>query len=497
MPPRSSESDTILAWSKDIELYTRDTLPEFKFTHQQLKAAKAFVELCWAKIAVNGNPNGNHTEKLRELSRKFGLSIMSGVGTGKGALASLLVLWFLSVFPYPKCVAVSPSARQLRDNLWSELAKWHQKSKIREWFVWQSDKFFLKECDGQQWFISARTANPRNSADEQAETLAGIHEDFVLIVGDEATGVPDPVFRPLEATLTRKCNLCLLTFNPTRGKGFAYDTQFKERNQWVTYRWNSEESELVTRESIERLERKYGRESNAFRIRVLGLPPLAGDNEVIPWDYIEDAVDRDLEPFPDDRLVYSLDVGAGGNDSVLLRRRGPQVISPIDARGYNEPTKVVDWVVRECLADTPSVLYGDVIGWGWGVVGEIERRVKGIGVDTVSVKVSEKATDQERFGLLRDELWWRMREAFEKGVISIPDDPILKGDLNAPKYDDSTGIIIVESKDKMRKRGVDSPNRADALMMTFLREESSLRQLYSRPGDRKKRRNVNKSWRTL
>ena len=493
--PRSSESDIVLGWSKDIEAYTRDTLPDFHFTQQQLKAAKAFVELVWAKLQVNGNPNAAHSDQLRALSKKFGLSIMSGVGTGKGALASLLIMWFLSVFPYPKCVAVSPSARQLRDNLWSELAKWHQKSKIRDWFVWQSDKFFLKECDGQQWFISARTANPRNSAEEQAETLAGIHEDFVLIVGDEATGVPDPVFRPLEATLTRKCNLCLLTFNPTRGKGFAFDTQFKERSQWVTFRWNAEESELVTRESIERLEKKYGRESNAFRIRVLGLPPLSGDNEVIPWDYIEDAVNREVEPFPDDKLIYSLDVGAGGDDSVLLKRLGPKVLS-LDARGYNESTKIVDWVVREALNDTPAVIYVDVIGWGFGVGGEIDRRVRPAGIDVRHVKVSEKAFDQDRFRLLRDELWWRMREAFEKGIISIVDDPILKGDLNAPRYDDSSGVIIIESKDKMKARGVASPNRADSMMMTFLEEDTLLRKLYSKRAKSSQKTRPH-NWRTI
>ncbi len=491
---RPQESEIVLGWSHDIEKYAADTIPEFKFTNQQRVAARAFVELCWAKLEVNSNPNAAHSDKLRELSRKFGMSIMSGVGTGKGALASILILWFLSVFPYPKCVAVSPSARQLRDNLWAELAKWHQKSKIRDWFEWQSDKFFLKECHGQQWFISARTANPRNSADEQAETLAGIHEDFVLIVGDEATGVPDPVFRPLEATLTRKCNLCLLTFNPTKGKGFAYDTQFKERHQWVTFRWNSEESDLVTRESIERLERKYGRESNAFRIRVLGLPPLSGDNEVIPWDYIEDAVDKELEPFPSDKLIFSLDVGAGGDDSVLLKRLGPKVLSPLEARGYNEPTKVVDWVVRDVLAHSPALLYGDVIGWGWGVIGEIERKVKGIGTDVVSVKVSEKAFNEERFHRLRDELWWRMREAFERGTISIPDDPILKGDLNAPRYDDSTGIIKIESKEQMKKRGIESPNRADALMMTFMQDEGTLRRMYTPRAATRKRSTG--SWKT-
>ena len=491
--PRNSEADIILRWSKDIPAYFAETLPDFKLTSQQLKAALAFQELVWAKIQVNSNPEGNHSDKLRDLSRRFGMSIMSGVGTGKGALASGLILWFLSVFPYPKCTAVSPSARQLRDNLWSELSKWHQKSKLKDWFEWQSDKFFLKECGGREWFISARTANPRNSAEEQAETLAGLHENFVLIIADEATGVPDPVYRPLESTLTRKCNLCLLTFNPTKGKGYAYDTQYRERDQWVTFRWNAEECELVSKESIERLERKYGRESNSFRIRVLGLPPLSGDNEVIPWDWIEEAIDRELEPLTDDRLVYSLDVGAGGDDSVLLKKLGPRV-TELEAKGYNESTKVVDWAVRECFAGEPSLLYTDPIGWGWGVSGEIERRLKDRGIEVCQVNVSEKAYEQDRFYQLRDELWWRMREQFEKGFISIPDDPILKGDLNAPKYDDSTGLIKVESKRDLKKRGVESPNRADALMMTMFYDMGSVRKMFApRP---KKKQTSSRSWRT-
>ncbi len=493
--PRSEYSNLILKWSKDIPAYISETIGDVNLTSQQLKAALAFQELVWAKIKVNSEPNAKHDGKLKELSAKFGMSIMSGVGTGKGALASLLMLWFLSVFPFPKIIAVSPSARQLRDNLWAELAKWHQRSKLKDWFVWQSDKFFLKECEGQQWFASARTANPRNSAEEQAETLAGVHEDFVLIIGDEATGIPDPVFRPLESTLTRKCNLCLLTFNPTRGKGYAYDTQFKERSQWVTFRWNSEESELVTPESINRLERKYGRESNSFRIRVLGLPPLSGDNEVIPWDWIEDAVGRELEPLTNDKLVYSLDVGAGGDDSVLLKKHGPVVLDPIQAKGYNESTKVVDWAVREALAGQPSMFFVDPIGWGWGVAGEIVRHLKNQTTDVVQVNVSEKAYANDRFHRLRDELWWRLREQFERGEISIPDDPILKGDLNAPKYDDSTGIIKVESKQDLNKRGVESPNRADALMMTTLYDTGIVRQLYS-PKIRK-RQASGRSWRTV
>src|SRR5262249_15610852 len=146
--------------------------------------------------------------------------------------------------------------------------------------------------------------------------------------------IPDPVFRPLESTLTRMCNLCLLFFNPTRAKGFAYDTHNRDRENWMAYRWNAEESEIVSKDSIERLEKKYGRESNTFRIRVLGLPPLSGENTVIPWEWIVDAVDRELEVVSDDPTIYSLDVGAGGDESCLLHRAGP-IVAPLQVAGYN------------------------------------------------------------------------------------------------------------------------------------------------------------------
>jgi hypothetical protein len=149
--------------------------------------------------------------------------------------------------------------------------------------------------------------------------------------------------------------------------------------------------------------------------------------------------------------------------------------------------------VRETLSAPPTIFFGDPIGWGWGVMGEIERRVKHIGVDVVQVNVSEHSYNPDRFHRLRDELWWTMRETFERGHLSIPDDPILKGDLNAPHYDDSTGIIKVESKADLKRRGVESPNRADALMMTMRYGPSEVRR---RPAPRaKERRSAVTSWR--
>jgi len=492
---KSTEANIILEWSHNIVKYVRDTF-DAEPTTQQATALLLFQELVWAKIHVYKNQAP--TDREKELSAKFGMSVMSGVGTGKGAMGSWCIIWFLTCFPYPKIAVTSPSAKQMAITLWSELAKWHQRSKLKDWFVWNSEKFFFKEQEGKQWFAATRTANTRNSPDEQAETLAGLHEEFLLIVADEASGIPDPVFRPLESTLTQMCNLCLLFFNPTRGKGYAYDTHFRDSGDWLPVHWNAEESTNVTKESIYRLEKKYGRDSNTFRIRVLGIPPSTTENTVIPWEWIQDAIDRDgeLESLEDDQLLYSLDVGAGGDDSSLLKRRGP-IVYPLECVNYNDSNMLTDWAVRQALAGEPKEFLLDNIGVGWGVEGNLRERLKHTDIRVVGVNVAQSAYNPHRFFRLRDELWWRARDTFERGVISLPNDPLLAGDLNAPRYDETGGKIKVETKKEMKARGIESPNRADSFIMTEVYEGGAiLRKLYS-PLHKKNKPKSTRSWKTV
>jgi phage terminase large subunit len=479
---KSQEASVVLEWAHDILKFVRDVFGVSP-TSQQTELLLSVQKMVWAKLRVN--KLGGASEEDKKLSSKFGISTMAGVGTGKGAVACWVIIWFLGCFPFPKCRAVAPSAHQLKDNLWAELSKWHNKCKLKDWFVWQTDKFFFKEHEGKEWFITARTANTKNSPEEQAETLAGLHEDFVLIICDEASGIPDPVYRPLESTLTRTCNFCLLFFNPTRSKGYAYDTHYRDRDSWVQHRWNAEESELVSRESIARLEKKYGRDSNTFRIRVLGLPPVAGDNTIIPWEWIVDAVERDIEAMDNDELILSLDVGAGGDDSVMLRRRGP-IISPLEAVNYAESEKVTDWATRLIVGYDPKMTLVDSIGIGWGIAGNLRKALPDRMIRDVNV--AQQALNTDRFFRLRDELWWRLREQFEHGLLSIPDDALLMGDLNAPRYDESSGKVKVESKKDMKNRGIDSPNRADALMMTTIYGSDVVRQMNRAPLHRKRKR---------
>jgi hypothetical protein len=110
----------------------------------------------------------------------------------------------------------------------------------------------------------------------------------------------------------------------------------------------------------------------------------------------------------------------------------------------------------------------DVIGIGNGVY----NRLRELRYPVYPVNVAESAARSERFMRLRDELFWKLREVFEAGTISIPKDDELIGELSSIKYKaESSGKVKIESKSEMKRRGMESPNRADALMLSFAKED--------------------------
>ena len=304
-------------------------------TNQQRKAWDKLGELVRAKMKLRDGVDLSLEEK--KLVGKFGISIMSGNGLGKDAWTAITLLWFEHCFPSAYGLATANSAKQLKNVLWREISKWMRQAKkldsgktvLEEVFEWQAEKIFWKEYKGREWFIEAVTINTKASETEQAEAIAGRHERHMMLVVDEASGIAESVFNKLEATMTQPVNLMILIFNPTRSKGYAIDSQSSD--QWIKFRWNAEDvvsegrTDLVTEEQIKRIEEKYGRDSNPFRIRVLGLPPLTESDTLIPQDWIEDAVGRNFEILETMPFIKGVDVGAGGDKSVILSRIGPTV----------------------------------------------------------------------------------------------------------------------------------------------------------------------------
>jgi hypothetical protein len=288
-------------WRDHPVEWVQDKFPAVKLSTQQKWYFAELGKLLRAKCKAFENP-GTLTAVEQEYAAKIGIAIDAGQGVGKDFIAALTIIYFLDVFPYPKITATGVTGKHLRNVLWAECSKVMRMAVstnpvdhtaptiIESVMTWQTEKIFHKaaKTPGAEWFAEAVTINPNSTEEEQAKTLYGRHADYQLIVVDESYSVPEPVFAPLEGTLTGKCCIALMIANPTKNSGYAYDAQNKNEHLWITGRWNAEESELVTPEHLAKMAR-FPRDSNTYRVKVLGLPPNSSAGGAIPYDKIMEA----------------------------------------------------------------------------------------------------------------------------------------------------------------------------------------------------------------
>ena len=451
-------------------------------SRQQEKALLDWGEFLAAKI--KRSLGGELTARELELSGKIGMSIMSGTGTGKDTLAAIVTWHFMFCFRFPKCLATANTGKQLKDVFWSELSKvqsWAVKgsddpealNELQQAFTIQSELMFANlpanKGRGQRWFCRAVTINVKGSQEEQGEALAGRHEDYQLFVLDEASGIPDAVFKPVEGTLTGILNVVFMIFNPTRTTGFAVRSHYEEKAKWVCTRWNSAESEIVKPAHIENLAR-YGLDSPTYRSRVLGLPPFADKNTLIPMDWIIAAVERGREreiiPLESDPLIKGCDIGGGGDKSVNIGRKGG-LVHPPRYNNAKDSTVVEDWVAGDLDRDAADGAVVDVIGIGHGVFWRLHKR----GYNVRPGDARRQASDPDRFYNARAQAAWRMRERFEKGTISLPEGcEDLVDQMGAIRYFPEQKNKVQLKSEIVRELG-HSPDDFDALLQTFYYED--------------------------
>ncbi len=448
-----------------IEPYNKVTGKNIVMTGQQLQAVEEVRKLVTAKLKLFEKETLNDEEK--NYSKKIGISIMGGKGLGKDALLAWLIIWFMMCFPKCKIPCVSVSADQLSKALWAEISKYLQHSTAKDFLTLQNDKLFFNRVPanikGKEWFAFPKTANPKASVEEQVETLSGVHEDYVMVVIDESSGIHDAVFSPLEGTLTQPCNFAFMVFNPTRSKGYAIDTQYKFSDYWIPMRWSAEESELGNKDVIERIREQYGVDSNPYRIRILGLPPMVDEHTLIPYDWIMDAVNREIVPLKEDSIVKGLDCGAGGDMSIIATRKGGKVFD-IKRLTTQESQVLINWAADDFQKDGADVMRVDSIGIGWAVYGGLFDR---LGSRVESADSRKQASNPEKYFNKRAEMHWRMREKFEKGLISIPNDPNLIDQLSVIRVSYEGGKVKVADKAEMKKKLGRSPDESDAVALSY------------------------------
>jgi len=392
------------------------------------------------------------------------ISIRSGHGTGKSTAASWAMLWYFLMHYPNKVVVTAPTSSQLFDALFAEMKRWINElpDAFKEVLNVKSDRVEHTAAPSEM-FISARTSRA-----ETPEALAGVHSEHVMLIVDEASGVPEQVFEAAAGSMSGHNATTIMLSNPTRSSGTFFESQNRLADSWWTRRWSCVDSPLVSDEFVEEMRLRYGEDSNAFRIRVLGEFPQADDDTIIPFHLVETATHRDIEGDSDLPSVWGLDVSRFGNDKTALCKRQGSVVTEIRSWAGLDLMQTVGRVVAEYEALLPSKqpreILVDSIGLGSGVV----DRLREIGLPVRGINVAEAPSMGGTYLNLRSELWFKTKAWFEDRACRLPKDDQLVAELTGIRYSfTSSGKMKAESKDEMRKRGLASPDLADALCLTM------------------------------
>lgn len=416
--------------------------------------------------------------------------------THNSATMSWVVLWFLYCFYQAQVPATAPTSGQMHDVLWKELSLWIARIKpdrAKEVFEWQHDYIRMK-YDPETWFARAKTSTKENT-----EALAGVHSDHVLIAVDEASGVPEQVFNTAEGALTSGNVFVIMISNPTRTVGYFFDSHHKNADDWQTFEFTCEQTPLVDIRYVERQAKRHGVESDEYRIRVKGQFPSedmmddTGYLQLVPRSkvIVEPAI-ANVQLIG--KKFLGIDPSGEGDDECeFVLRDQFRAYNPVTLNTTND-SEIAEHILT--LADRYNLKTGDIVIEGFGkgatVAQKVAKATKGkldlyVVLPGNTPKEEEKASGEffQRFLAEVDDtqtdiylnvralMHFRMRDWIFGGG-RILDNNTENSDWGEQianvryKRTLQGNKIQIMSKQEMNKLRIKSPNKNDALALTFL-----------------------------
>jgi len=421
--------------------------------------------IAFVREILGASPDPWQLEVLRALGQGHTrIAIRSAHGVGKTCAAAWVITWFANTRAPFKIAVTAPSSPQLFDALWPEILKWFQKLPRGWQLLWDITSDHIKLKADQECFITARTSRA-----DTPEAMAGLHSNHVLLVADEASGIPEQVYEAATGSMSSAGAVTMLIGNPTRNTGYFHRCHTLERDRWWTRKVPAAESPRVSPDWIVEMADRYGADSNAYRIRVLAEFPTVDDDTLIPADLVDAAMARDAPLDPDAPEIWGADIARYGQDSSCLVKRKGYIVTEMPRRWRGYDTMQVAGAIKNeydlCSPpNRPQLIVVDSIGIGAGVVDRLHEQ----GLPVLGLNVGEQPSTKDRFMRLRDELYFRMKEWLQSRRVRLPKDEQLRDDLVSPRFSfASNGKLQVESKERMRARGLPSPDASDALMLTL------------------------------
>lgn len=464
-------------------------------------------------FAYEGNPVGfvedvlgetiwtKQREILNSLRDNKRTTVSACHAPGKTFLAARAAAYWATVYPpgTTKIITTSTTFRQVKNVLWPHIRR------LRD------DHELPGRTTATEWKIGNELVSEGIKPPEGSEAaLSGYHSPNMLIIVDEAGGIGPTFGRDLEALTTGMNTKMLILGNPpvdedqTWFEGICNSPIYNhiEIPASSTPNFTGEETgqckscppgvpphpistHLVDREWVDGLAREFGTESAFYMARVEAKFPKDNSSKALPISWLEAAQQNTDADTGNIRL--GVDIAAdGGDEFVISKADGQRVTLEYRSSGSdNENSVVVAGKIKEHIAEAeeahaargitePVRVKIDSIGVGWGVVGILKKwkEEKQFRAEIIGVNVAEKARDSVKFQNQRAEMWWNLRTLIQPSQgdgeqeLCLDVDTAALSQLNGPQYDtDSGGKIKIEKKGDMKKRGVSSPDRAEAMLL--------------------------------
>lgn len=424
----------------------------------------------WLTRRTGERTYARQREVMESVWRNRRTAVPSSFDTGKSFSASRLACWWIDTHPPGDAIVVSTATSfpQVRGIVWQEIKRAHAAAGL------------LGTVNQTEWWIDGRLVGfGRRPPDWSPDAFTGIHRPYVLVVIDEASGVPRSIYEAAEGLITNEDSRILAIGNPWAGDSYfaeicgptsnwnviqisAFDTPAYTGEEMSDIAMRS----LVSTTWVEEMRSSYGEDSAVWQTKVLGRFPDESDDQLLPLAWVQRAIDHDdsVAKTLINHPVIAVDVARYGEDETVVGARWGHHFEVVATWRKKPVTYTAGAVKRLAIELRSRDVRVDDDGVGGGVTDIL--REEGISVQALRGGLTPR--DPSAYVNARSEWYWQARLRLQAGEADLPDDRDLLAQLTSIHYSlDRKGRIAVESKDDMRKRGVKSPDRADCWIYAY------------------------------
>ena len=413
---------------------------------------------------------------LRAIDRPQARVAVKGChSSGKTFIAADAVLHHITKYPDGIAITTAPSKNQVEKTMWPAIRAAAAQSRIA----------YPKPLQTELRIDAHRYAT--GFATDRGVRFQGFH-GRVLIVVDEAPGMEADINDAIEGIAAGGDVRILQLGNPTIPSGAFYEAFTAQRGLWTCITISAFDTpnlagltlesllalpaddldrnvrpELTTRRWVRDRYAAWGPGDYRWQSRVLGEFPTQAEDALIALAWLERARYRTPEDTGGTRVTAGLDVAGPGDDETVLYLRTGESILGWQAWPDADPRGAV-LAALQPYRERIDCVNVDSAGIGY----YLARHIEDAGYPVAYVNVGEAPEDREQHANLKAELYWGLRMRFEAGDVAGLTDETAIAQLAGIRYShNARGQVVIESKDDARKRGVKSPDRAEALMLAF------------------------------